>query len=265
MKVIDINIERCHRLIPLQPKVVFRLREPVAVRRAIHPRDQRLLHPPGHSHRDIHLGRHRTNYREIRVNVRLDRRIPEVDLREMPVVLLRQIERELVVDGQLVVTRPFARVPVVMIRRVTLLAMIPRQSLRAAVTLARLPVAMLRLAVALALLARPSVHRVPEITRLALLTVTARRQVATRLHARLPILAGAVPVALTLRTVGKVPPMHQTLHLLVRPSITSWETLAQSRHRTIVTPTTRGIISALRTRSIKPALTLPRHRRAALV
>lgn len=139
----------------------------------------------------------------------------------MAVVLLGQIEGELVVDGQLVVTRAFTGIPVVMIRGITLFTVIPCQSLCAAVTLARLSIAVLRLSIALALFTLATIHWVPVIPCLALVTLTACGQVIARLLTGLPIFARTVSITLTLGTVGKVPSVHQTLHFLMWATITS--------------------------------------------
>lgn len=56
----------------------------------------------GRADGDVHLGQHGACDAKVGVDVRLDGRITEVDLREVAVLLLGQVERELVVDGQVI-------------------------------------------------------------------------------------------------------------------------------------------------------------------
>lgn len=51
---------------------------------------------------DVHFCRRETNHRKIHVNVGFLRGISKVDLPEMTVLFLWQVERELIVDGQIV-------------------------------------------------------------------------------------------------------------------------------------------------------------------
>lgn len=103
MEVVDIHIERGQRRVPVYAERVLGLREPVSERGTVYGRDQGPLHAAVRPHRNVHLGGHTTDYGKVGIDVGLDGRVPEIDLRKVPIVLLRQIERELVVNGQVVV------------------------------------------------------------------------------------------------------------------------------------------------------------------
>lgn len=95
--------------------MVVGLRESVAKLRAIHVAEETLLGPAGRTNCDVHLGRHTAQNAEVGIDVRFDGRISEIDLREMAILFLRQIERELVVDGEVIVARLLARIAVIVI------------------------------------------------------------------------------------------------------------------------------------------------------
>lgn len=78
----------------------------------------------------------------------------------MAVLLLRQIERELIVDGQIIVAGAFARIAVIVIGAVALLAVVAGQAFGAAIAFRRLRMAVGRLTVAFALAAWAAIDRI---------------------------------------------------------------------------------------------------------
>lgn len=148
-------------------------------------------------------------------------------LREMTVLLLRQIKRELIINRQLIYknepnknrTKPLHRqltktrfiisgVLQIMIRRIALLAMIPDQTLRRAETLAGLRMALLRFTVTDALLTFAPVHGIPPVTHHAAVTMRPRRQVPAG-QAGAVVTAG-VTVALARRALREMPAVRRT-------------------------------------------------------
>lgn len=183
LEIVHIDIERGQRHIVLDAKVMFRLREAIPKTRAIHIAVDRLLWSAGRAYCDVHFGRNTARNRKVRIDVGFDGRIAEIDLREMAVLLLRQIERKLIVNGQIIVTRSFARIAVIVIGGVALFAMIAGQAFGAAIAFGRFVVAMRRLTVALALLADAAVHGAAPVSGFAALTIGAGRQILAWLQA----------------------------------------------------------------------------------
>lgn len=93
----------------------------------------------------------------------------------MAILLFREIERELVVNGQIVVARSFARITVIVIGGVTLFAMIAGQTFCAAIAFGRFMVAVSGLTVALAFLADAAVHGTAPVSRFAAFTIGTSR------------------------------------------------------------------------------------------
>lgn len=120
---------------------------------------------------DIHFGGYTTRYTKVCIYVRLYGRIAEIYLGEIAILLLGEIERELVVDGEIIVTGAFARIAVVVISDVTFLAVVSRKAFRAAETFSSLAIAMRRLVITFALLTLATVHGIAPVTRFALFAV----------------------------------------------------------------------------------------------
>ena len=89
-------------------------------------------------YRNIHFRRHTAGNREVGIDVILNGRVAEVNLRVMPILLLRQIKCKLIVDGEVVVATALLRVTMIMICRITFLTVIAGETFCAAITLARL-------------------------------------------------------------------------------------------------------------------------------
>lgn len=142
----------------------------------------------------------------------------------MAVFLLRQIEGELIIDGEIVVAGPAAGVPVVVIGGVALLAVIPGKAFGAAETLARFAVAVLGLSVAFALLAGSTVHRIAPVAGFALFTVRTHHGVLARLFASLGIRTSAMAITLATGAVSEVPPSRRTFHFLVSTGVATRKT-----------------------------------------
>lgn len=224
---------------------MLRLREAIPETRAIHIAEHCLLWSASRPNRDIHFGRNTARYREVGIDVRFDGRIAEINLREMAILLLRQIECELIVNGQIIVTRSFAWIAVIVIGGVALFAMITSQAFGAAIAFRRFMVAVSGLAVALALLAEAAVHRTSPVSGFAAFAVGTSRQILAGLETGVMIGTGTVPIALAARTVGEVPAIGLALHFVLGTSIATGQTLAKTRFRAVVTPTTGGVITAL--------------------
>lgn len=251
LKIVHIHIERGQRHIVLDAELVLRLREAIPKTGAIHIAEHGLLRSAGRPNGDVHFGRHTARDGKVCVNVRLDGRIAEIDLREMPILLLRQIERKLIVDGQIVVARSLARIAVIVIGGVALFAMVARQPFGAAIALCRFVVAVRRLAVALALLTDATVDRAAPVAGFAALTIGAGRQILARLDTGVMIGARAVAVALAAGTVRKMPPIGGALHFILGATITAGQALAEPRLGAVVAPTACGVVAALRARPDK--------------
>lgn len=174
----------------------------------------------------------------------------------MAVFLFRQIEGELVIDGEIVVAGPAAGVPVVVIGGVALLAVIPGKAFGAAETLARFAVAVLGLSVAFALLAGSAVHRIAPVAGFALFTVGTHHGVLTRLFASLGIRTSAMAITLATGAVSEVPPSRRTFHFLVGTGIATRKTFSQTGQRAIVTPAAGWIIPTLGTGFVETTLAL---------
>lgn len=174
----------------------------------------------------------------------------------MAVFLFRQIEGELVIDGEIVVAGPAAGVPVVVIGGVALLAVIPGKAFGAAETLARFAVAVLGLSVAFALLAGSTVHRIAPVAGFALFTVGTHHGVLTRLFASLGIRTSAMAITLATGAVSEVPPSRRTFHFLVGTGIATRKTFSQTGQRAIVTPAAGWIIPTLGTGFVETTLAL---------
>lgn len=135
----------------------------------------------------------------------------------MSVLLLRQIERELIVNRQIVVARALARIAVIVIGCVAFLATIARQTFGIAIAFGRFVIAMRRLSVAFAPLTNATVHRITPPARSAAFAIRAYGYIAARLAARSAVrLADAVPIALTTRTMREMPAFGRTLERAVR-------------------------------------------------
>jgi hypothetical protein len=152
----------------------------------------------------------------------------------MPIVLFRQIERKLIVDGQIVVTRSFARIAVIVIGGVTLFTMVAGQTFGAAKALARFTITKLGLTIALAFLALATIDRIAPVAGLAFVTVGTVRQVGARLLTRSGIGAHRMAVALACGTVGEVPTLDWTLILhIFGTAIAAWQASTQTGHGTL--------------------------------
>lgn len=104
LEVIHVHVERGESIVILAAEIVVRLAEAVLVhgRRAIRTEQHRLLRAVDFFDGDIHLGEHGTRDGKLGVDVGFRRRVLEVDCPIMAILFLAQIERELVVDGQVI-------------------------------------------------------------------------------------------------------------------------------------------------------------------
>lgn len=142
LKVVDINVEGRRRLIVFIAKLVVGLREALAEGGTIDVRKERFfVSLTQRLYCDIHFGRHAAGDRKVSINVILDGRIAEVDLRVMTVLFLRQIKGELVVNGEVVIAAALFGITVIVICGVTFLTMITRKTFCAAKTLSCLGIA----------------------------------------------------------------------------------------------------------------------------
>lgn len=106
---------------------------------------------------DVHACWHTAQYTEIGIDVRFGWCISKIDLCKMTILFLRQIECELIVNGEFVVAGSFARITQIMIVGITFFAVIAGQSFGAAIASGRVRMAVCGLAVAFALLAGAAV------------------------------------------------------------------------------------------------------------
>lgn len=245
LEIVHVHVERGQRHIVLDAKVMFRLREAIPETRTIHIAKHCLFRSTCGAYGNVHFGRYTARDREIGIDVRLDGRITEIDLCEMAILLLGQIERELIVNGQIVVAGSFAWITVIVIGGVALFAMIARQTFGAAIAFGRFVMAVSGLAVALAFLADSAVDRTSPESGFAAFTVGTGREVLAGLKAGMMVGTGAVAIALAARAVREVPPIGLALHFVLGTTIAAWQTLAETRFGTVVTPTACGVVTAL--------------------
>lgn len=134
---------------------------------------------------------------------------------KMAVLLLGEVEGELIIDGEIIVTGPAAGVTVVVIGGIALFAMIPRKAFGAAEAFARLAVAVLSLAIAFAFLASSAIDRITPVAGFALFAVRSHHRILARLFAGLRIRTSAMAITLATGAVSEVPPSCRTFHFLV--------------------------------------------------
>lgn len=116
LEVIHVNVERCYRhvVVRVVAELIIVLRESLSERRAVDVAGEDfLLGLVECPYRDVHLGGYAARDGEISVDVSLHRRIAKIDLRVVPVLLLRQIESELIVNREIIVARVLLRIAVV--------------------------------------------------------------------------------------------------------------------------------------------------------
>lgn len=92
-------------------------------------------------------------------------------MRKMTILLLRQIKRKLIVNGQIIVTGSFAGITVIMIGGIAFFAMITSQTFRAAIAFGRFMMAVSGLSVTLALLADATIYRAAPVAGFAAFTI----------------------------------------------------------------------------------------------
>lgn len=115
------------------------------------------------------------------------------------------------------------------------------------------------LSIAFASLTRPAVHRITPEAGLTAFTIRSHRKIPARLPTRPLIQTRTMPITLTARTMREMPSMRGTIHFFMSATITARQTLAQTRFRSVITPTARRIVTTLCTRFVESALRTPRN------
>lgn len=158
LEVVHVHVEHGHRDIIISTKMVFSFGKTMTKLRAILIQEHRFFRPVCLAHRNVHAGGYAAQNTKISIDVRLNWGVTKVDLGEMAILFLREIEGELIVNGEIVVTGTLAWISVIMIVGITLFAVITGQSFGAAVATSRLWVAMGCLTIAFTLLTGAAVN-----------------------------------------------------------------------------------------------------------
>ena len=137
----------------------------------------------------------------------------------MSILLFGQIERKLVVYGEIIVAGPSAGIPMVVIGGVTFFTVITSQTLGTAITLPCVLMTKRCLTIALTFLTGPTINRITPVACLAFVTIGTIGQMVAGLQASFIVWARTMSITLTTRTVSKVPSLNGTFNLLVGPTI----------------------------------------------
>lgn len=148
----------------------------------------------------------------------------------MSIFFFAKVKGELIINGEIIITRSFAGISMIMIGGVTFLAMISRQPFCATKALSSLAVTKARLCITLALLATSTVHRISPISRLTLITIGSIGQILTRLLAVASVRTSTVSITLASWTVREMPVIGRTLCFILWPRISTSEAFAETSH-----------------------------------